>query len=234
MSIPYAGNELELFAEAVRWKRYWAAHVRHLFQGSVLEVGAGLGANTRVLCGPRVSSWLCLEPDAGMRERLSSAHAAGQLPQACSVDGGTVQSLVSAGRFDAIIYADVLEHIEDDRRELAKASELLVRGGWLIVLAPAFEWLYSPFDKAIGHYRRYNKRSLTEAAPATLELAFSRYLDAAGVLASLANKILLGQKLPTPQQIGLWDRYMVPISRVLDPMLQHSFGRSVLVVWRRP
>lgn len=54
----------------------------------------------------------------------------------------------------------MLEHIEADAAEMNKAAALLNPGGHIIVLSPAFQFLYNPFDKAIGHYRRYNKRML--------------------------------------------------------------------------
>ena len=53
-------------------------------------------------------------------------------------------------RFDTILYIDVLEHIDDDLGELARSATHLRPGGHLIVLAPAHQALYSPFDKAIG------------------------------------------------------------------------------------
>jgi hypothetical protein len=41
-------------------------------------------------------------------------------------------------------------------------------------------------------------------------------LDCAGFLASLANKILLSAALPSEKQIAVWDKLLVPISRILD------------------
>ena len=38
---------------------------------------------------------------------------------------------------------------------------------------------------------------------------------------------------PTPGQIALWDRVMVPISRLLDPVLGYRLGKSVMGVWRK-
>ena len=59
------------------------------------------------------------------------------------------------------------------------------------------------------------------------------YLDAAGIAASLANRVLLRRSLPTDQQIRTWDRFLVPVSRWVDPLLGHLVGKSVLTVWRR-
>src|SRR3954449_7275000 len=59
----YVGDELEVFAGAVRWKRYFGTQLRPFIRGNVLEVGAGLGSTTKVLYQDEVESWTCLEPD---------------------------------------------------------------------------------------------------------------------------------------------------------------------------
>jgi len=59
-------------------------------------------------------------------------------------------------------------------------------------------------------------------------------LDSAGTLASLANRLALHQSMPTLRQIAVWDRVLVPVSRVLDPLLAYSIGKVVLAVWRKP
>ena len=102
-----------------------------------------------------------------------------------------------------------------------------------MVLAPAHEALYTPFDRAIGHFRRYSTRSLRDLAPDCLSERRVIYLDSCGVLASLGNRLLLRQAAPTSQQILTWDRYLVPCSRWLDPLLLHKAGKSVLAVWAR-
>lgn len=59
------------------------------------------------------------------------------------------------------------------------------------------------------------------------------YLDATGLLLSGANRLLLRSSVPTLAQVLTWDRWVVPISRRLDPLLGHAVGKSILVVWRR-
>src|SRR5262249_19702357 len=91
-------------------------------------------------------------------------------------------------------------------------------------------WLFTPFDAAIGHFRRYAKGTLRAAAPAGLPLVRLAYLDAAGMLASLGNRLVLRSAVPTPAQIAVWDRFLVPFSRWIDPMVGYSIGKSVLAV----
>jgi hypothetical protein len=101
------------------------------------------------------------------------------------------------------------------------------------VLAPAHQWLFTAFDAAIGHRRRYTRATLAAAAPADLIPVVSRYLDSTGLLVSAANRLLLRSAKPTPSQIALWDSVFVRCSQLIDPLISHSIGKSVLGVWRR-
>ena len=230
-SYSYVGNELELFAEAVHWKRYFRSAIADRLVGDVLEVGAGIGETARHLLDGRQRSWLCLEPDERLGTRLRAWAQAGDVAPLPTVQIGTTADLDPRSRFDTILYIDVLEHIEDDRAEMARAAELLAPRGTLIVLSPAFQQLFSDFDRSVGHFRRYTRASLAEVMPPSLRKVRLRYLDSVGFLASLSNRALLRQALPTRRQIALWDRLMIPASRVLDPLLARGFGRSVLAVY---
>jgi SAM-dependent methyltransferase len=229
----YIGGELELFAHVRHWKRYWSERLRPWVSGSVLEVGAGLGANTLLLRTEAFPRWVCLEPDsqlvAALRERLA---AAGPLA-GVEVRTGDLGSLPDTERFDTLLYIDVLEHIADDAGELCRAAAHLQPGGQVVVLAPAHPWLFSPFDAAIGHHRRYTVSSLRALTPPALRPVRSFYLDAVGLLASAANRLLLRQSLPTVAQLRVWDNWMVPCSRVLDPLTGHRLGKTVVAIWER-
>lgn len=231
----YEGNELDLFAGATVWKSYVRRRMDPYIGRDVLEVGAGLGGMTRVLDASRADRWVCLEPDPALADRLTRSIAEGALPDSCQVVVGTLDQAQSLPPFDTLLYMDVLEHIEDDRAEVSRAAERLKPGGHLIVLSPAHPFLYTPFDAAIGHHRRYTKQSLRAAAPpeAALDLVRLSYLDTVGLLASLGNRLVLNSAMPNPRQIALWDRVMVRMSRLVDPALNYTVGKSVLGVWRK-
>jgi SAM-dependent methyltransferase len=234
MPYTYVGSELDLFATAINWKSYVRRQVSPFLGRDVLEVGAGHGGTTRLLCDGRADRWLCLEPDGSLADRLRAAIGNNDLPDCCRMRIGTLADLDEGATYDTILYMDVLEHIADDRAELELAADRLRAGGHLIVLAPAHQWLFTPFDAAIGHYRRYTKGTLRAVAPAGLPLIRLVYLDSAGMLASLGNRLILSSAMPTPGQIAFWDRLLVPCSRRIDRLLGHSLGKSVLAVWRKP
>lgn len=229
---PYGGGELELFRRAECWKRYFAGQLAPFLVGDVIEVGAGLGGTTHALCGPGARSWTALEPDREAAKRIEALLAVRPPGVPWRVAVGGIDDLPDAPAYDAAVYVDVLEHIEDDRGELARCVRRLRPGGSLCVVSPAHSWLFSPFDAAIGHHRRYSRASLVRLTPAASSLVRLRYLDSAGLLASLGNRLLLRQPMPTERQILFWDRVLVRLSRGLDPLTGYRCGKSVLAVWR--
>ena len=229
----YVGSELDLFAEARRWKAYLRRQIAPCYGPDVLEVGAGIGGSTRVLIDPSTRRWVCLEPDPALADAITSAIGAGALPPCCEVVVGALDALPAGACFDTVLYIDVLEHIEDDRGELARAARVLKPGGRLVVLSPAHQYLFTPFDEALGHCRRYSKSSLRATAPSGLILDRLSYLDSAGMLLSLGNRLILRSAAPTRRQIAFWDGVVVPVSRVIDPILGYHVGKSVLAVWHK-
>lgn len=228
----YVGSELDLFAEVWNWKAYWSRQIRPFLRGDILEVGAGIGSNTRFLDPDGgTGRWVCLEPDPELHGLLVKTFAETKPRRAYETVCGTLASL-SDQQFDTIIYIDVLEHIDKDREELNQAASHLRPGGHLIVLSPAHQRLFSPFDAAIGHYRRYNRPMLRAISPAGLRLERMRYLDCSGMILSAANMLVLRQFMPTNAQLRFWDHWIVPISRVLDKLLLYSVGKTIIAVWR--
>ena len=230
--LTYIGTELELFAQAHHWKSYIVSLLNQYLQGDLLEVGAGMGSNTKLLTNSLYNSWLCLEPDLKLFQALENMIKSNKIKK-CTAQQGTIENLQSEQLFDAILYLDVLEHIEADRKELLNASQHLKKDGKLIILAPAHQYLFTPFDTAIGHYRRYDKPTLKAIVPEDIEVIKLIYLDCVGLFASLVNKLFLQQSQPTLKQLKLWDQLMVPFSKKIDPAIGYSFGKSILLVGQK-
>lgn len=229
----YQGQELVLFEKAINWKKYFSGLIQSFINGRVLECGAGIGSTCKVLNDGSAKEWILLEPDKEMAEFLRNKISLNELPSNCKVIEGTISSLENKSRFDTILYIDVLEHIKNDNEEIEMAAFCLNDGGHLIILSPAFSSLYSKFDNAIGHYRRYTRKKLKSLVPASLKLRSLRYLDSSGFFISFTNRFFLKQKYPTKKQVHFWDRYIIPVSKISDKIFNYSFGKSILGIWQK-
>ena len=230
----YVGGELNLFSLATNWKCYVKAAIKEYLVGDVLEIGAGIGSTTAAMHDGIAHRWVCLEPDVNNATRLKRSVVEGSEYKGTQVIAGSLDALAKRSSFDCILYMDVLEHIDDDRDQIEAAAQLVRDGGCIIILSPAHQWLFSEFDKSIGHLRRYNKQLLRSLMPSGWIQVKLAYLDSVGALLSLGNAVGSRQPMPSPWQIAIWDRLCIPLSRIMDPVLGDSCGKSILAVWRKP
>jgi ubiquinone/menaquinone biosynthesis C-methylase UbiE len=109
------------------WRRRLAAAAR----GRVLEIGSGTGAQLRWYApGAEVTA---LEPDEGMRARLSARAARARVP--VTVAGGRAEELpFAAGSYDTAVSAFALCTVNDPAAVLAELRRVLVPGGTLLLL----------------------------------------------------------------------------------------------------
>lgn len=228
----YFNSELETFANAKIWKNYFSSKLKKHISGNVLEVGAGTGETTNYLINKSCSKWVCLEPSQEFCKIIKSKIDHKILPNICDVKNGTVKNFGFSEKFDTIIYINVLEHILDDSAELLDASKLLKQEGCIITLCPAHNFLFSPFDENIGRYRRSDKKLFRMSCPSTLYIQELYYLDSIGILAPFANKFLLKQSIPSKKQIDLWDKKIIPISKLIDFLTFYKLGRSIISIMR--
>jgi len=229
--LEYVGDELQIFKNAVNWKSYFSSVLRPHIKGDVLEVGAGIGVNTKFLSkgNNHIASWSLLEPDSNLASEISKNVAPLKINLGAVING-TIDNLENQS-YDTIIYIDVLEHIENAPLEIEKIKMHLKPNGKLIILVPAYNFLFSEFDKRIGHYRRYNKSVLLKHG-GTLSLQKLFYLDSIGFFASLLNKFFLKKELPSSGNIKFWDNYIINLSRVFDVLFLKSFGKSLIGIFK--
>ena len=231
-ALDYIGDELELFKNATNWKTYFSKKIAEYIVGDVLEVGAGIGINTSFLASKpeKITSWTLLEPDSMLSTQIEAYTATVNIPRKTIING-TIK-LVQDKKYDTIIYIDVLEHIEESQKEITLAKQCLKPNGHLIILVPAYNFLYNSFDKRIGHFRRYDKKVLLDDINAELSVIKLFYLDSVGVFASLVNKFFLKKALPSLGNIKFWDSYMVQCSKITDVLFLNSFGKSLIGIFK--
>ncbi len=229
--IDYIGNELELFQHAVNWKKYFSSKIKPYIKGDILEVGAGFGANTKYLLTSNSNSWTFVEPDSILASQISEQTSGINISKEIIV--GTIDSLVEDKKFDTIIYIDVLEHIKESVEEIEKIKSHLKTGGHLIILVPAFQFLFNEFDARIGHFRRYDKPLLRIEINYRLVEKKLFYLDSCGFLASLANKLILKKSAINVGQVKFWDRFLIRCSYLSDFMFLRKFGKSLIGIYQK-
>jgi SAM-dependent methyltransferase len=145
-----------------------------------------------------------------------------------------VTALDARGRYDSIVMANVLEHIEDDAGALRRLHDALSPGGRLVVYVPAFMVLYSKFDREIGHYRRYRRPQLRERfRDAGFRVVDDRYVNSLGAPGWFLYCRLLGRKSSDQMTVSTCDRVIVPLVRKVEDRVPPPFGLSLLVVGER-
>ena len=137
-------------------------------------------------------------------------------------------------KFDTIMYLNVLEHIKQDNEEIKKAFEKLNQDGYLIILVPAHNKLYSKFDKAVGHYRRYEIEFFKSIKIKNSKLIKLIYLDSLGYFLYYLNKLFFKKEVyPSKLKIFIWDKIFTPISYFLDRILMYKFGKNILYIIKK-
>ena len=193
----------------------------------VLEVGAGHGTMTARLAdrGRRV---IASDVSARCVEILERRFA--DVPNV-EILAGSIEVAAESGPYEAAILINVLEHIEDDRQALRQLVELLEPGGRLVLWVPALDFLYSPFDRKIGHYRRYGvseiRHKLSEAG---LEPSAIRYVNPVGAVGWLLLARVLRRDPVAGYPARFLDRYLIPLLKAIERHVRPPFGQSVFAV----
>jgi SAM-dependent methyltransferase len=230
MAQNYPGRELEAMSFADNYHRWIVDEVSPYLGARVAEVGAGIGSVSALLLEKPIERLEAYEPSANMFPQLA-ARLAGE-PRARAVHGFFGVDL-APDTFDSIAYINVLEHIEDESGELRRALRKLRPGGHLLVFVPALAWLYSEFDRRIGHARRYSRGQLRDlAVGAGFEVTLVKYFDVAGVLPWLVNFVILRRGLGAGG-VALYDRLVVPPMRRVERWIAPPLGKNLLMVARR-
>lgn len=137
-----------------------------------------------------------------------------------------------AHRFDTILCLNVLEHIERDDDALATFASLLPAGGRLVLQVPAMAALYGEIDRAIGHFRRYERAAIGDQLRRHgFAVESARYFNLAGVLGWFVNARLLRRRSVPGVQARLANA-LVPLLS-LEQRLSPPLGMSLLVVGRK-
>ena len=224
-------------AGATRYYRWLHESVDAWVGRRVLEVGPGFGSLATLLSA-HGREYVGVDLDADIIARLRAAHDSGTPGGPEFVNGDvtdpTVQAVLAARAFDTVLTFNVLEHLADPAAHL-DALRAIAPGARLVVLVPAHPFLYGTLDEQAGHYLRFRRDELAALLARVADGVELRYFNPVGAVGwFVAARVL---RLPldgesTNRSIRLYDRFVVPVSRALDPFTAHLFGQSLMAAGR--
>jgi ubiquinone/menaquinone biosynthesis C-methylase UbiE len=196
----------------------------------VLEVGCGIGNFTAKLL--ERDTVIAVDVESKCIDRLEqrfpdqrNLHAF-----ACDVLSPEFREL-SSFRADSAVIVNVLEHVDDDVAALQAVSSVLTPGSVIVLLVPAFQSLYGPIDKNLGHHRRYSPQAIHQLAKRTgLRIQKLHYMNSIGFFGWWINAHILKREAQSESQIRLFDRYVVPPMSTMERWVHPPFGQSLLAV----
>ena len=106
---------------------------------------------------------------------LPRAHAA--TPTARLLQADVCDLPMRAATVDAIVSANLLEHVPDDRAALMEILRVLRPGATAVIVVPAGPGTFDYYDRFLGHERRYARHELANRGRSVgLEVFEDRYI----------------------------------------------------------
>jgi SAM-dependent methyltransferase len=198
--------------EAIEDRHFWFRARNRLIRKLLQPMVAEIGSKCRILevgCGNgNVLRWLraaCPEGTVVGMELFTEALPFARSRAKCDVVTGDIDRAPFSRSFDIVGAFDVFEHLRDDVGALENVRDMLVPGGKLLLTVPAHRELWSYFDDASHHCRRYEREDLKQKlTKAGFHIQYLTYY-----MASLYPLILVGRKIAT-----VWSRKHVADGRV--------------------
>jgi SAM-dependent methyltransferase len=200
----------------------------------VLEIGCGIGNITQTLLDRELV--IALDSDsscvAHLRHRLGQR--ANLHTMVCDI---CCDEFLSVGKFgaDSCAAVNVLEHIEDDQRALARMAAVLRPGGVIVLIVPAFSFLFGPIDRNLGHCRRYSPRTIRDLAESVnICVRKIRFMNFVGFFGWWMNARVFKREAQSTYQIHIFDHWIVPVLSRIEDRVPPPLGQSLLAVLQVP
>ena len=225
----YSGWELGFFDKSKNFRYYQFSLIKKFLKDKILEIGPGNGVLAETYLRKYYSNISLSELDPKLNRKLVR-----KFKNSKNVKIYKKKIRNFKGKFNSIIYSDVIEHIQDDIKEVESAYSKLKKNGHLIIMVPAFQYLYSDYDKSIGHFRRYQKKRFKDLAKKNKwKIEKMIYFDSIGFLFGLMSKILNSRNQNNVKFGALIWNFLIPLSKILDILLNNSVGKSLLCVYKK-
>lgn len=224
---------LELFAETDEFNKWLFQALSPYCNNNILEIGSGIGNISSFL----IQNFAAVTLSDIRSDYFKTLHQKfdgnDNLAGICLVDLSTSKLEQDypelLNKFDTIIASNVVEHIENDKLAIENCFKMLKPGGRVVILVPAYNWLYNPFDKELGHFRRYTKSTLsTLIQSGGFRIIGEKYFNALGMLGWWVSGSILRKKTLPANQLSFYNK-IVPLARLIDKVLLRRIGLSVIV-----
>jgi len=230
----YTLEDQDRMRSAEKYFAWQSRLVRKELGRRVLEVGCGLGNFTGTLLDREAVIAVDIQPECIQRLKRRYGHRANLHAFAFDVLCPEFRDLASL-RPDSCVCLNVLEHIEDETAALEAMASVLAPGGVIVLLVPAFQALYGPIDRNLGHHRRYSRGALQQLARQTgLRIRKVHYFNCIGFFGWWTNSHILKREAQSERQIEVFDRYLVPLISAAERLARPPFGQSLLAVLEKP
>jgi 2-polyprenyl-3-methyl-5-hydroxy-6-metoxy-1,4-benzoquinol methylase len=226
----YTLLDQQLMSRATRYFA-WQARIAKQHLGSrVIETGCGTGNFTRHLTERELV--VSMDVVEECVERVRARFAGHPNMQFRHLDVQDPEFLrLKALLPDSIACLNVLEHVRDERLALKHMQQVLIPGGRVVLLLPAFESLYGPIDRNLGHFRRYSKSAWrAQAESAGFRVIELRYFNLLGFFGWWTNSRILRRETQSESQIELFDRVAVPVMSRVEGWIDPPVGQSIFTV----
>jgi SAM-dependent methyltransferase len=143
------------------------------------------------------------------------------------------RALQGIEKVDLVLLLDVIEHIEDEiqfLRNLIKKQEAVTNDTLFLITVPAFQSLFSAHDEFLGHYRRYNRKILTNRLESSgLEVIKTGYFFSSLVPPRSFIKFLEVSRLKSKKVKGIGDHQKSSIDTLVERTLylDYKVGKSL-------
>jgi SAM-dependent methyltransferase len=231
------GHEaLQVLSSADAFNQWMFSAISPYASGKILEIGSGLGNISKYFIQTGAEITLS-DVDAFYLEHLKKEFSVYKnVKDFLSIDLQKQDFVKNYSdleeKYDTVFYLNVLEHLEDDSYAIKNSEFMLKENGILIILVPAYSFLYSEMDKRLNHHRRYTLKSLRNKISAeNFKIEKSFYFNFMGIPAWLYGKIRQFKVLPKGE-MKLYNK-LTPVGKFLDKMVFHRAGLSAIVVARK-
>ena len=220
----------------------------------VLDLGCGAGRHSFALYrrGARVVAFdldaADLKDVAGMFGAMRAAGEAPGSPPPTAMRGDAYRLPFADGSFDAVIAAEILEHLPDDTRAMAELARVLRPGGTVAVTVPRFGpervcWALSDAYHANegGHVRIYRgldlRRKLAAAGLTPIGAHHAHGLHSPYWWLKCAVGVDNAEHplVRAYHRLLVWDMMSAPrLTRWAERLLDPVIGKSLVVYLRKP